>query len=130
MSALFVPLSQVASYNDVPVRKIKVLLCKKLQKELNELRFKVSEDGQILCSLDYQYPLKAEIERLYFRCLIIAKTEYQLCKDLSAMSGIKPDTLHHYFYRFNFKTAKSTKTILSLLQKYQERSLFKEELDD
>ena len=129
MSAHFIPLNQVANYHDVPVQKIKVLLYKNTQ-ELNNLRFKVEPDGSIKCLLDYQYPLKAEIEKLYFRCICIAGNEYALCRDLAKMSGKKADTLHHYFYRFNFKKAKSAKEILDLLKTYQQRSLFKDELDD
>lgn len=130
MSNRFVPLNQAASYNEVEPQKIKNLLYKETR--LNDLRFKTDNNGKIIVALDYLYPLRDEIERLYYRALKVAKNDFALCRALAQMSGDKVDTIHKYFYRFNFKKYETSIKIKRLLEQYiKENSLFdSEDLDD
>lgn len=116
MNPLYLPVEDVATINEINVNSLKSLYSKKTVFG-NDIRFK-KINGKLYALSNYKYPLAQELDDLRQKALIVARTEYNLCKELSKMSNIKVSTLHKYFYRFTFKQVKQAKTIIELLKEY------------
>ena len=123
MEVEFLPIGYVANYHEVKESSIKSLFYKNYNGK--SLKFKVANDGKLLVNLDYKYPLANRVDELRQIALETAKTEYQLCKELSKITGKKIDTIQRYFIRFTFKQVDKADEIIKALETYISRnSLF------
>lgn len=119
----FIPLKEAALIEEIAEENIKTTYHKKYNS--NKIRFKKDEDGNLLVALNYKYPLKEILSNLYYKALIVSRTQANLCKQLSKKTSIKTDTLHHYFTRFTFKNVEKALIVIAALQEYiKENSLF------
>lgn len=119
----YIPLSQAAALEEISEDILLSTYYKK--NKLNRHRFKKDEKGNILVALNYKYPLKDIMSEFYYKALIISKTSNNLCKEISISTGIKQDTLHHYFSRFTFKDADKATLVINALENYiNSNSLF------
>ncbi len=113
----FISIESVAAIEGKNVEDLKRLIYRKT--DYNYLRFKIV-NGKLFMRADYEAPLKEDLDRLRQKALIIAKTENNLCSELSKLSKnkIKKETLQKYFYRYRFKQIAKAIRIIDLLKKY------------
>lgn len=119
----FLPLDIVADYHGINKASLKSIFLKNYQGK--NIKFKLLENGELLVNLDYKYPLAKKVEELREKALETAKTEHNLCIELSKITGKKFDTIHRYFHRFTFKQIDKAEEIIEALELYISRnSLF------
>jgi len=122
----YLPIEDVARINEIDINSLRSLFTRN-NTFGNTERFKMI-DNKLYVAVNYKYPYADRVDDLRQKALIIAKTENNLCKEISKMSGIKKTTLDKYFYRFTFKQIRQAKEIIKYLSLYIRRnSLIPEE---
>ena len=62
--------------------------------------------------------ISENLQELYYRAIIVAKTQNNLSKQLAKISGIKHTTIEKYLIRFNFKQKDKALKMTKYMQNY------------
>lgn len=122
----YIPLEQYAKLEEIDKNKLKK--CMYTTSHFNYLRFR-KQDNKILVCNNFNAPFKDILFELKNKALIIAKTENNLCRELSILSNnvIKEAAIQKYFYRSRFKRIEKALEVIALLKMYiKKNSLFPE----
>ncbi len=118
----FISLEACANLNEVEKKDIKFLINNNTYG--NEKRFK-EIDGKIYVHQNYRAIYKEELEKLFYKALIIARTQTNLAREISKISDLKQHTLERYFIRFTFKQIAKAEKIIHYIKNYvTQNSLF------
>lgn len=118
----YLPIEVIAEYEDTSIENIKSL--SRNNTFGNDIRFK-KIDNKLYVLENHKAPLANELNELREKALIIAKTENNLCYELSLISNLKQNTIQQYFYRFTFKRIERAMMMINLLKNYiNQNSLF------
>ena len=118
----FLPVADVAEIHEMDKNDIASLRYNSTYG--NEKRFKI-EDGRLLVHVNFKAMFQEDLQNLFYKALIISKTQSNLAKEIALKSGIKKTTLEKYFIRFNFKQIQKASLIMEYIKKYiNNNSLF------
>lgn len=111
----YIPAHIVAEEEELKLSSLKSLRFKNTYG--NDKRF-VIHKGQLYVHKNYRSMLSEDVEELYYKALIIAKTEANLARELSKLCNKKPKTIQKYFGRFTFKQIQKAEIIIKALDQY------------